>query len=208
MSAARGDLRVREVESTADPAWEGWLRIYHDSFPENERMTDGYLRDLLARRAAGEAPGAHLLSLAPAGDPERPLGIAFYEVDPEPEAAYLWYLATRAGDRGRGCGAGLYAEIARRCRAAGLRLLLFEVERPESEDATPYAQRRIDWYRRQGALLLGGVHYLQSVDRPIEPVEMHLMAHPFAALGAEEVFRVAEHVFGEAVRRTGPLTLT
>lgn len=136
-----------------------------------------------------------------------PLGIAYFETDPELRAGFLWYLALRAGDRGRGLGATLYRHLANQCRDAGMQLLIFEVEIPEQESLT-WAERRIAWYRRQGAQLLGGIRYLQSVDTGGDPVEMHLMAHLFAPATPNEVFEVASGLFGDALERIGPLSLT
>ena len=80
----------------------------------------------------------------------------------------------------------------------------------EDREARELAERRIGWYRRLGAKLLGGVEYFQTVDTVPEPTEMHLMYHPLGgepAADPEAVFALAKAVAGETLRRVGPLSL-
>ena len=194
-------VKIREIETAHDTAWEGWNRIYYDSFPENERMSDGYFQSVLQRKANSAETNTHLLVMMPSEEPERVIGMAYYEVDTENQAGFLWYLATQSEQRGQGYGAILYANILQRLRENGARILLYEVEMPalasqESAQQGALAERRIGWYRRQGAAVLEGVQYFQTVDAPgMEPVEMHIMAQPFAPMDAEQVFASASQSF-------------
>jgi hypothetical protein len=95
---------------------------------------------------------------------------------------------------------------------ANAQVLLFEVEIPEKAHVAEgsgeeFAARRINWYRRQGARVLGGVRYFQSVDRPLPPVEMHIMAHPLEPMSAAAIFDLALELFGEAITPVGVPTL-
>ena len=205
-------LAIREIESAEDPAWEGWKSIYLDSFPPNERMTEEFFRGVLEQKAAGSASEAHMLALAPGDAPERVIGLAYYEVDADLRASFLWYMATRRGERNRGYGSVLYSDVVRRLKREGVAILLFEVDIPERarrEEAElgALAERRIGWYRRQGALLLGGVQYFQTVDAPVAPTEMHVMAHPLVPMTPEQVLAAASRMFGRAIKQTGPPTL-
>lgn len=206
-------MTIREIETAQDNAWEDWRRIYYDSFPENERMTDDYLVGVLERKATGDKPDTHILVMTPDEELEQVVGMAYYDFERESKAGYLWYLATIQSQRGQGYGAVFYSDLLRRMQADGATLLLFEVEIPElarqeSPEQGELAERRINWYRRQGALVLGGIQYFQGVDAPIAPVEMHIMAHPFAPMDADQVFAVASKLFEDDIRQIGPLSLT
>ena len=68
------------------------------------------------------------------------------------------------------------------------------------------ADRRITFYRRCGALNLGGIDYTQSVGwQPSRP--MLLMIHPFAELDGPGAFALAQGLLEDAVRQSGELTL-
>ena len=213
MTSDNGAVNIREIESAQDAAWQGWNSIYYDSFPENERMSDGYFQGVLERKAKGAAPDVHFLVMSSPAEPERIIGMAYYEVDKALQAGLLWYLATRSEQRGQGLGAILYADILQRLRADGATILLYEVEIPalareESAQQGELAARRINWYRRQGAAVLEGVQYFQEVDTPVAPVEMHIMAQSFAPMNAEQIFAVASKLFGEAIKQVGALKIT
>jgi hypothetical protein len=85
--------------------------------------------------------------------------------------------------------------------------LVFEVEKPEvmgaeSSEAAHIARRRIDWYQRQGARLLDGIRYVQSVGwQP--PVEMNLMFHckKPGSVSATDAFSSAAALFGSNVEQ-------
>jgi hypothetical protein len=212
MSPDSTNVIIREIDSVQDPAWEGWKSIYYDSFPENERMTEAYLLRVLEKKAAGSAPDSHMLAMLPRNEREHVTGLAYYEADQELRAGFLWYLAMRQGHRSRGYGAIFYSDLLRRLKAGDATILLFEVEIPElareeGAERGEMAERRIGWYRRQGALLLDGVQYFQSVDAPVDPTEMYVMAHPFVPMTAEQVFAVASNLFDDAIKQTGPLAL-
>lgn len=207
------NLTLHEVLSIQDPAWESWQAIYYESFPKNERMTERFFLRRLKKKAAGRARNDHFLVMSEQDVPHRILGIAYFQVLRKLKAGYLWYLATRTGHRGQGLGAALYGDILRRVRDTKANILIFEVEQPElmakrGAEHRELAVRRIEWYRRQGACFLGGVRYLQKVDAPVAPTEMHVMAHPIVPMTPKEVFKIAVKLFKKDIRKTGPLTLT
>jgi GNAT superfamily N-acetyltransferase len=211
MNSAGTDYTVVEIESRDHPLWPVWKEIYLDSFPPNERMTLAFFEGFFERKLRGEASSQHMLALTNgAGEL---LCIGFYETNSELRVAFLWYLATCASERGQGIGGRLYAAMRERARAAGARLLVFEVEIPELEGAQPdgsagFAQRRIDWYRRQGARLLEGIEYFQEVDSTDELTPMHLMVDLWEPMSAEETFAILKDLFGEALEQKGSLRLS
>jgi GNAT superfamily N-acetyltransferase len=201
-------IEFREIESLDDPIYDAWLDLYQQAFPIDEQMLVSWHNEALRGKPAGEKRDQHLLA---AVDLDGHLvGMARYDYDSAAGATALWYLATEEQIRGQGMGAQVLAEIVRRARASHPDQpgLFFEVGAPATGAEPPgIAQRRIDWYRRNGAKILTGIDYVQSVGwQP--PRRMQIMALPFAELSAEECFNVASRLFGETVQRAGPLSLT
>lgn len=191
---------IRHLAGPNDPAWPEWRDIYLASFPANERMS----LDYILGRLEGDNDGERLLAMTTPGGGVA--GIATYVLRREPETGYLGYLATNPARRSQGLGAALYADVVRRTRGAGARMLVFEVEIPEladTPDAAEWARRRIGWYRRQGAKLLHGARVSCEVDGDFPPLDMLLMVHPFAPMDAAEALIRATETLGDRVAQTG-----
>jgi ribosomal protein S18 acetylase RimI-like enzyme len=201
-------LEFLELTQIDDPLLLGWLDLYEIAFPPNERMLVSYHLNLLKEKAQG---GAGQYSMLAVVDVERTLkGIVQYQSIPEIGVVYLWYLAIQPGDRSQGLGSQVYRQMLERFDPATYQVLLFEVEKPElaeNEEHRKLSERRITFYRRLGAQLLGGVNYLQSVGphQPLTP--MHIMIHALRPINPEEAYALAEMVFSETMQRVGPITL-
>ena len=206
--------RLIEIAGLADPWLPDWLRLYETTFPAEERILAGELVRLLQDPASRRTHA--LLALVEA---EQGLsGLALWQSRPDLSAASLWYLAVRPELRSAGLGSAFYQSIA----ASALthhRLLILEVEMPAEapdEASRRLRERRIDFYRRNGARLLTGIDYLQSVGAHVPPAPMHLMAQgvgPASSrevepLTAAEVFTAGLGLFGSLLTQTGELNLT
>ncbi len=201
-------LHLAELNSLTDPLLLPWLKLYETAFPATERMLIATHLQVIAAR--GEGQHHESVYLAATDEAGEFVGLAQYEVMDEARAACLWYFAVVPERRCQGLGAAIYQEVARRLGSLELQAMLIEVERPDhaaSPEGAELAQRRIGFYRRQGARLLRGIHYLQSVGPHQPPIPMHLMVHPFAPLDPADAFAVAKVVFGEDLTQTGSLAL-
>jgi GNAT superfamily N-acetyltransferase len=206
--------RLIEIASLADPWLPDWLRLYETTFPAEERILAGELVRLLQDPASRQTH--HLLALVEA----KPglSGLALWQSRPDLSAATLWYLAVRPELRSGGLGSTFYQSIAASVLAHH-RLLIFEVEMPaEAPDEANrrLRERRINFYRRNGARLLTGIQYLQTVGAHMPPAPMHLMAQgvePASSREVEpltpaEVFTAGQSLFGSLLTQTGELRLT
>lgn len=197
--------RLIEIDGLGDPWLPDWLRLYELSFPPEERLLAGELVGLLQNPASCQTH--HLLALVEA---EQGLsGLGLWQSRLELSTAYLWYLAIQADIRGGGLGSALYQTIVASALAQH-HLLIFEVELPAEapdEASRRLRERRIDFYRRNGARLLSGVDYLQTVGTHLPPVPMHLMAHAVEPLTPVEVFTAGKGLFGSLLKQTGELRL-
>ncbi|MGC9396774.1 MAG: GNAT family N-acetyltransferase [Anaerolineae bacterium] len=200
------DLRITEITDLDDDLLLPWLDLYEMAFPPAERMLVSFYLRLLREKRDGLHPDHHLLSVQRDGTF---VGLAHYVLIAEHHLAWLWMFAVTPEARNQGIGAAIYADIVRRLPAETVAMFI-EVERPDlahTEAERALAERRIAFYRRQGALLLEGVHYVQSVGPHQPPLSMHVMIHPLRILDAGTAFDVACAVLGETITQTGTLSL-
>ena len=202
-------MQVVEISDINDDLLLPWLDLYETAFPPNERVLVSFLLKVLKDKALGRAQEHHLLA---ALDTDKTLvGMALVELFPSSHMALLWLFAVTPNERNRGWGARFYQAILQRMRwvqRRHTRAMLLEVEMPEqapTDQARQLAQRRIGFYRRQGALLLQGIHYLQHVGPHQPPLPMHIMVHPFEPLDPHTAFGLAQTVFAEAITQVGAL---
>lgn len=203
----QSDYSVVELYSRADRLLPDWLDMYELSFPFEERvLTSNFLR-LLEKKERGEAQDMTLSALADSDG--KLIGLAAYQIEPHLSAGFLWYIAISPTARGKGLGSEYYRQIVDKIFQSA-EVLLYEVEMPErsqDEGRRRNAERRILFYQRNGAALLSGIHYLQSVGSHAPPVPMHLMFHQRRPFTAQQAFELARHLFDDAVQQTGPLAL-
>jgi len=200
------NLHIVELTDPNDDLLLPWLDLYETAFPPAERMLVSFYLRLLRDKQAGGRPEHHLLAVQRAGVF---VGLAHYVGLAACNLAWLWMFAVTPEARNHGIGAAIYGEIVRGL-PAGTVAMLIEVERPDlaqTEADRQLAERRITFYRRQGARLLEGVHYVQAVGPHQAPLPMHVMLHPLHPLDAEMAFRCAQAALGDAIAQTGDLSL-
>jgi GNAT superfamily N-acetyltransferase len=164
---------LHSIRAVSDPLLLPWLDLYETAFPFNERiLVSNILRSL---PPFSTHDSIWLLALL---DAEKTFaGLAMFQRFREQNLGFLYYLAIQPERRSQGLGGAFYGQAAAELFQE-VSLLVFEVEKPElAEDAEKrqLAQRRIRFYQRQGARLLRGVEYLQSVGSHCLPTPMHLM---------------------------------
>jgi ribosomal protein S18 acetylase RimI-like enzyme len=185
-----------------------WLDLYETAFAPAERILVSNQLELLKRRAAGEA--SHNYMLAALNAHGALIGLLQYQILAEADAAFLWYMALQVKERNRGLGTQMYSELWDRLDSEACRDLVFEVEIPEqaeSQEDRRVAERRIAFYQRQGAQLLGGVQYMQSVGWHQPPMPMHIMVHHRDRKSPQAAYDLAKAVFGDSITQVGPLSL-
>lgn len=194
---AASDVRYHEVISVDDPLLPDWLALYETAFPANERVLCATWLRILSAKGAGEQQDQHLLAAVCEG---QLAGLASYATRPDVGAAHLQYLATVPELRSQGIGAALYGEVVRRVRAdcPSARGMVIEVESPRevSTEDPEMALRRIGFYKRQGARVLSGIEYWQSVPGH-RAIRMCLMVHAFGEMSPAEGLELAQAVLGD-----------
>lgn len=186
-----------------------WLDLYETAFPPVERLLVSFFLKVLRAKEEGRATHTQLLAMQVDGSALAGMGV--YALNPEERAAMLWYLAVNPELRSQGLGAQIYQEIFRQAQEQSCPRLIYEVEIPdhcETPAGRALAERRIAFYRRQGAQLLTGIHYLQSVGSHQPETPMHLMVHATEPISPPEVFALAQSIFDDAVSQVGDLGLS
>ncbi len=208
-------ISLVEICSPADPLLLPWLDLYETAFPPGERVLVSRVLNVLHEQQRGIHRGTHLLAAVETENAELESkdapsslltshffrGLIFDYEPPANQAAFLWYLAVVPGLRGQGLGSWLYGQVLARLDPS-VRAMIFDLEDP-CEMHTPQekdlARRRIAFYRRQGARLLGGIRYLQTVGTHMPPIPLLLMAHPIQEISPQEAFDLAEGEFGGSI---------
>lgn len=199
-------LRFVDITDANDELFIRWLELYEIAFPPEERILAADFLKLLKEKSQGEWPESYIQ--AATDEDGRFVALLRYDLVREREAGYFWYLAVHPDARNGGVGAECFAHVVKGATEAGLKAVVFEVEVPKHfEDPTrrELAQRRIGFYRRQGALMLTGIHYMQQL--PHQPaIPLHVMVRPIQPVTPQEVFDLAQRLL-EGVNQVGELGL-
>lgn len=199
-------LEYCRIVSAGDALWPHWLALYLDAFPEAERMSEGYFLALFSGGAA--KAGSPVVAVLKPRETS-PVGLYHYVVQETDSglAAWLYYIAVRADERSAGIGRRMMQRIESECREARVALLVWEVEIPSREDPALDANRRIRFYRQNGAFLVcGGIRYLQTTDQSTEALPMWLMGKQLDG-GSAVTAGDLVGIFGDGITITGPLEL-
>ncbi|MBN1903413.1 GNAT family N-acetyltransferase [Candidatus Sumerlaeota bacterium] len=206
----KNDLRFHEINSINDDLLLPWLDLYEKAFPPEEKVLVSLFLSKLKKRADLQSPPNECF-LSAIDKEKNLLCISFFSISPKNQVAFLWYLAVQENLRNKGIGSLAYRETISRCqRHDNLKAAIFEVEIPEKAPDLEHkklSERRIKFYKRHGAKLIGGVDYFQQVGSHQPPVPMYLMIHPFKSFHKDECFSLIKNFFGDSVTQTGNIYL-
>ncbi len=195
-------LIFNDIQSISHPLFFQWLDLYETAFPPNEKLLISSILKLIEE--SGKDGAHHFIAIT--DENGQFAGIMFYDTDPENRLALLWYLAIQPERRSQGLGSAVYQGCISRLDTSSYDALIYEVEIPKNKNRAE-AERRISFYKRNGAFLLGGIHYLQIIGWHHPPTPMHLMVHPLREIDAKQAFALAKIPFGDALQKRGKLTL-
>lgn len=193
-------LRFDEITDIRDARILAWLDIYEASFPWTEKVPiSAHIRDLYEPPSVpDDYPRHRFVALDDVtGDV---VGMARYSFHANAGAVYLMYLAVSPDVRGGGVGAAMLTEIVTRARTAYPNgdLLAWEVERPDkarSQRGREQAERRIQFYQRQGARLVRGSGHSDRLGEGFPRVLFDLMFLPFREVSDAEVAQSLRALF-------------
>jgi len=196
------------IDSVYNDLLQPWLDLYETAFPPEERVLISDILEILKGKG-GRGKSSYKL-LAATDNQQNFVGMALYELNSKIGCAFLWYLAITPKKRDRGFGYRFYQEIISQVQKAGYQAMFFEVEMPEkarSLERKVQGERRIQFYRRNGARLFNGIFYTQSVGPQQPDTQMHLMIHLFNNLEPKKALALAKKQFHQHIRKVGPINL-
>lgn len=170
--------------STLDSDWgQQALAIYNEAFPVEEREPLDELTATVNSRETGEQTHHFRVMVDADG---QVAGISIFTVTHPQYMAFLRFIAVRSDLRSRGLGRAMLRDVVREVRRDGRRRVgypylgvVFEVERPaEAHDESEYhlRERRIRWYRRNGAKVIPHVDLVTPPVTPDQPpMRYHMM---------------------------------
>lgn len=174
--------KFREITDLDTDIGQQVVTIYEQSFPEAERDPVENIAASI-HPSTGNAEITHLRALM---EQEAVVGFSYFSSYQEYYLGFLKFIAVRADIRGKGYGPILLQDAIQQLRADGVRTtgwpylgLVFEVERPETAENEAdrlLRERRMEFYRRNGAKLIEEVDYIAppvTADQPSLP--FHLM---------------------------------
>src|SRR5262249_6545074 len=154
----RGDFR--DIQGLDTTLGQQMLAIYEQAFPQAEREP---IENIAASLKTSD-PDSQVTRLRVLLDQGLVVGFTFFSSYKEYYLGYLKFIAVRADIRSRGYGPQLLADALQDLRGDGRRAtgwpylgVVLEVERPETADNDQDRQlreRRIQFYQRNGAVLL------------------------------------------------------
>jgi len=172
------------------------MRIYIESFPENERRLVATIKEMLKSSKSRLMVGEREKEIVFMALLYRIKGTSFLLGD---------YLATAEDYRSTGIGRAFLRHILDEMKDLQCNLFLIEIENPYlNEDETK--MRRLRFYKRLGMKELMGVKYFLPPFEGIEPIEMILLVFSVENcnhLAGETVRDLVIHMFGELYDRHG-----
>lgn len=178
---AAAGIAFEALDASALAGEREWWGIYEGSFPPEEKEP----REVILRGVRG---GAAMALVAREGS--RAIGMAATTLLRDPPAVFATYLAMAPFARSRGIGGSLlefaWQVGAQRLSAMelGEAALVWEVEIPvlagTPEDRLR-RERRVEFYRRQGGVVMDLAYRQPPLAPQAAPIAMHLMYRPHRA---------------------------
>ncbi len=194
------DLTLHPLLSLRDPFLGPWLDLYETAFPFEERVPVSHFLEVVQSKADCRPTGEELIAVL--DDEDCFAGLLELNRSEPLRAAALYYFAVDPNRRGQGLGAQIYAAMLQRCRKFGSDLVVFDLEDP-SDCPTPetqaFANRRIEFYHRQGARLLPGVSYRFRREPTSPGAQLLVMAHFLEPAPIEAAFPAAQALLSKDI---------
>ena len=182
-----------------------WLDLYETAFPPHEKILVSSILRILRNKRQSEEEGMNIVAILDGKD--KFIGMAMYQLPPDKLVGVLWYIAVIPDQQNKGWGSNIYNGVLAKINPKTHKALVFEVEIPGETNSSPDAERRIHFYQKNGAKLLTGIYYLQSVGWHQPPTPMHIMIHPILPMNVETAYDLAHTIFEDTLQKIGPLAL-
>lgn len=161
-------LKFHEIQDTDKEIFKDAIQIYVDSFPDNQRLSV----DLMIRRVQ---EGIHQIFVGLLKD--KAVFMATLHPLKNTDFILLEYLATDENFRGQGIGK-LFFQYISQVLKDNHKYLVIEVENPDFGDEQENKIRRINFYKKLGAIEIKDVRYILPPLTGDITTEMKLLTMP------------------------------
>jgi hypothetical protein len=183
-----------EVHATTDPYFNGAMDIYVDSFPPNERHSLEVIRQRVTNKESRLFVGVDQNEVV--------LMCLIYNLS-SAEFLLFDYMAVSATKRGLGVGS-LFLQFIRSHFKLTAKYMVLEVENPAHGDNREEREKRVAFYKKNGAKLLAGVRYILPALDNTTPTEMVLMVmpeYPGGTISGSTIKRLIATIYAEVYNR-------
>lgn len=168
ISFSPSDPVFEEIKNSNHKYFQEAIKIYLESFPDNERQPVTTIKERLEK-------GISRLFVGIIKNEVAMMSLLFNLQ--ESEFILLDYMAVSNKYRGAGTGSKFLEYLLNDLRAKD-KFLILEVENPSYGNNKEQRKKRIEFYRRNDAVMLSDVHYLLPALDGKTPTEMNLMIMP------------------------------
>ena len=161
-------MEFKEINSSDSKEFNGAMEIYTEAFPASERHSVS----VISQRVTDGLSKLYVAS----SDSEITFLALLWPLKAT-EFTLLDYMATKATHRGKGIASDFLIALREKLKATNQYLIL-EVENPKFGDKQQEKEKRVTFYKRNGAKELKGVRYLLPPMDGTIPTEMILMVFP------------------------------
>jgi hypothetical protein len=166
MKNKKQTYKLSRIFNAEDSRMKEVMNLYTNSFPENERQLD----ETIFHRLTSAINEIYVLE----NSMKEIIGMAMIFPIKETDFTLLDYFAIQENKRDLGYGSMLFQQIKQLVFQQNRKMVL-EVEKPLDNNSSNEQIRRIEFYKKNGAILLKNVPYaLPSIDGK-SPVEMLLL---------------------------------
>jgi hypothetical protein len=186
--------KLNRIHKFEDPRMQMVMTIYRNSFPTNERQLDEtiYLRQKLGINEI------YVLE----GSSNEILGMAMLFPLQQSDFILLDYFAISEINRNSGYGTILF-KLIKELVFQQKRKLVIEVEKPINSDSLNEQNRRIQFYIKNGAILLKNVPYMLPSIAGKMPVEMLLLicTEPVQQLNRKTISNLISNLYQQVYQK-------
>lgn len=165
------DVSFEPLKSSSSDDFEKFFQIYHQSIDPREQKTKNEIQKLVERS------DYRILLLKKS---KKVIGFSIVYLSQAYKIGLLEYMAIEESMRSLGLGGSLLQKTFQGMKADGdYRFGVIEVDTPSAENnREDIKRRRVEFYRRQGCLVIDELKYILPLPGVGEPPKMNLMIYP------------------------------
>src|SRR5215471_6098379 len=188
-------LKFSQIKDIGSPDFKAALDIYAEAFPANERHPLNIIKDRVKK-------GLNIAYIGRLNN--KVVFMALLWPLKNTKFILLDYMATSSRQRGKNIGSLFMQEMRASLEKEGKHFIM-EIENPEFGDNKEEREKRVAFYRKNGAKELKSVRYILPALQRSKPTEMILMIFPpykDEKIGVSVVKKLITQIYKELYNRS------